>query len=226
VHSCSEIDEGSLVVMRDRILDAAESLMSRLGYQKMTMEDIAREAGIGRRTIYLHFPSKEETALATIDRIVERLLARLEGIAAGQLSWDERLRRMTLERVLFRFDSVANYYHSIDEIFRSLRAAYMARRARYFAHEAAIFTRVLADGCAAGAFELDDAQAGAITLLLATNSLLPSSLSTRELGARAEVEACATQIVDLLLNGLRPRGRVPLRRRGQRASARRAARRR
>ena len=56
-------------MMRDRILDSAERLMGRLGYQKMTMDDIAREAGIGRRTIYLHFPGKEETGLATIDRI-------------------------------------------------------------------------------------------------------------------------------------------------------------
>ena len=125
--------------MRDRVLDSAERLMGRLGYQKMTMDDIAREAGIGRRTIYLHFPSKEETALATIDRIVDRLKSRLGELAASDLPWDERLRRMLLVRVLFRFDSVRDYYHGIDEIFRSLRPAYMARRARYFAEEAAIF---------------------------------------------------------------------------------------
>jgi AcrR family transcriptional regulator len=191
--------------MRDRVLDSAERLMGRLGYQKMTMDDIAREAGIGRRTIYLHFPSKEETALATIDRIVDRLKSRLGELAASDLSWDERLRRMLLVRVLFRFDSVRDYYHGIDEIFRSLRPAYMARRARYFAEEAAIFAAVLSGGRAAGAFELDDPDATAATLLLSTNSLLPSSLSTRELGERAEVEARAARIADLLLRGLSPR---------------------
>jgi AcrR family transcriptional regulator len=191
--------------MADRILDSAERLMGRLGYQKMTMDDIAREAGIGRRTIYLHFPSKEETALATIDRIVDRLNTRLGEIAATELSWDERLRRMLLERVLFRFDSVRDYYHGIDEIFRSLRPAYMARRARYFAEEAAIFAAVLSGGRAAGAFALDDPEATATTLLLSTNALLPSSLSTRELGERSEVEARATRIADLLLKGLRAR---------------------
>ena len=34
---------------RDLILDATERLLGRLGYQKTTMEDIAREAGIGKR---------------------------------------------------------------------------------------------------------------------------------------------------------------------------------
>ena len=193
------------MTMRDRILDSAERLMGRLGYQKMTMDDIAREAGIGRRTIYLHFPSKEETALATIDRIVDRLKSRLGKLAASDLSWEERLRGMLLERVLFRFDSVRDYYHSIDEIFRSLRPAYMARRARYFAEEAAIFAAVLSGGRAAGAFELDDPGTTATTLLLSTNALLPSSLSTRELGERADVEVRAVRIADLLLRGLSPR---------------------
>ncbi len=193
--------------MRDRILDATESLMARLGYQKMTMDDIAREAGIGRRTIYLHFPSKEETALGTIDRIVERLKTRLEALAVASLPWDERLRQMLLARVMFRFDSVRDYYQSIDEIFRSLRAAYMGRRARYLADEAAILACVLAGGRAAAAFELDDPTEAAETLLLATNGLLPSNLSPRELGERAEVEVRASRIVDLLLKGLRPKGR-------------------
>jgi AcrR family transcriptional regulator len=209
--------------MRDRILGATEGLMARLGYQKMTMDEIAREAGIGRRTIYLHFPSKEETALATIDRIVERLKDHLSTLAEAGLPWDERLRRMLLARVLFRFDSVRNYYHSIDEIFRSLRPAYMARRARYFAEEAAIFAGVLARGQAAGAFAIDDPEVTAATLLLATNALLPSSLSTRELGERAEVEARAAGIAELLLKGLCPRDRrVALRRRPKAKVPRRA----
>ena len=38
---------------RDRILDAAERLLARFGYKKTTMEDIAREAGLGKRTLYL-----------------------------------------------------------------------------------------------------------------------------------------------------------------------------
>ncbi len=75
--------------MRDRILDATERLLGRLGYRKTTMDDIAAEAGVGRRTIYLHFPGKEEVALATIDRIVERLREAAPGPASSMTtgSW-------------------------------------------------------------------------------------------------------------------------------------------
>ncbi|CAN5598918.1 hypothetical protein BH10PLA2_BH10PLA2_40340 [soil metagenome] len=201
--------------MRDRILDATERLLGRLGYQKTTMDDIAMEAEVGRRSIYLHFDSKEAVALGTIDRIVDRLLARLENLAKAELTTSEQISRMLVDRVLFRFDSVGGYFHSIDEIFRSLRSAYMVRRAGYFQKEAAIFAKVLAAGQDAGELAVNDPEACAQALLLATNSLLPSSLSTRELGRRSEVEERVKRIADLLVNGLLARQRPAATRTGR-----------
>ena len=48
---------------REAILDATDRLLARYGYKKMTIEDLAREVGIGKGSVYLHFPSKEEIAL-------------------------------------------------------------------------------------------------------------------------------------------------------------------
>jgi AcrR family transcriptional regulator len=188
--------------MQNRILDAAELLLGRLGYQKMTMDDIAAEARISRRTIYLHFAGKEDVALATIDRIVQRLIVRLQEHAKADAAWDERLRRMLLERVLFRFDAVRGYFHSIDEIFRSLRPAYMERRARYFGAEAKVFASVLAGAARSGAIADQKPEVWAESLLLATNALLPSSLSPRELGERSKVAAQASRIAELVVRGL------------------------
>jgi AcrR family transcriptional regulator len=63
--------------VREAILDATERLLARYGYRKMTVEDIAREVGIGKGSIYLHFSSKEEVVLSHVDRIVQRLKERL-----------------------------------------------------------------------------------------------------------------------------------------------------
>ena len=180
--------------VRERILDAVERLLARYGYRKMTMDDLAREAGIGKGTTYLYFPSKEEVALSSIDRVVERVL--------------ERLRRMLVTRVRVRFDSVRDYSQSLDEMFETLRPAYLARRQRYFAAEAELFAAVLAEGGRQQVFAVDDEVAAAHTLLLATNSLLPYSLSARELGARAQVERSAHRLSRLLLDGRRRRDRV------------------
>jgi AcrR family transcriptional regulator len=193
---------------RDLILDAVERLIGVLGYSKTTMDDVAREAGVGKRTIYVHFPSKEEVVLCTIDRIVDRLVARLSEHAAADGPADRRLRAMLVERVLYRFDSVRNYSHGLDELFASLRPAYLARREGYFAAEAAVFAGVLKAGHAARELDVPEPRAAAEALLLATNSLLPYALSVRELGRRADVEARAGRVADLLLFGL-CRGRKP-----------------
>lgn len=190
---------------RDRLLDAAERLLARLGYQKATMEDLAHEANLGKRTIYLHFSGKEEVMLSTIDRIVERLLHALRELAGSGDATADRLRRMLRLRVMFRFDSVRHYYAGIDDLFRAIRPAYMARRSGYFAAEAEVFAAVLAEGAERGELSVDDPPEAALDLILATNALLPSALSTRELGGRASVERRARRIADLLIDGLRRR---------------------
>jgi AcrR family transcriptional regulator len=188
--------------IRDVILDAADRLLARYGYKKMTVEDLAQEVGIGKGTIYLHFPSKEEVVLSHIDRIVERLKVRLLEIARAPQTPAERLRRMLIERVLFRFDSVQHYTESLSDLLAALRPGLLARRARHFEEEARIIADVLNEGRRAGVFDVKNAHATARTLLLATNALLPYSLSARELGERADVEAEISRIVQLLLHGL------------------------
>ena len=187
---------------RDVLLDATERLLARYGYKKTTMDDVAREAGIGKGSIYLYFPSKEELALSSIDRIVDRLLERLRKIARSQDSPAQRLRDMLLTRILFRFDSVHDYSQSLDDLLASLRSAYLARRQRYFDAEAEVLAAVLREGRDAHMFTCEDVLATAHTLLLATNALLPSGLSARELGKRKDVQEKAARIADLLLNGL------------------------
>ena len=75
---------------RELILDAADRLLAHFGYKKMTVEDIAKEAGIGKGTVYLHFASKEEVVLSHVDRIVRPLFAELDTIAAQNRSAADR----------------------------------------------------------------------------------------------------------------------------------------
>ncbi|MDQ2903990.1 MAG: TetR/AcrR family transcriptional regulator [Chloroflexota bacterium] len=51
-----------------RILDAAATLILRWGYHKTTLDDISREAGVAKATIYLHWKTREELFGALIIR--------------------------------------------------------------------------------------------------------------------------------------------------------------
>lgn len=50
------------------ILDAASTLILRYGYHKTTIDDIAREAGVGKGTLYLHWNTREALFAALILR--------------------------------------------------------------------------------------------------------------------------------------------------------------
>ncbi|MET9338950.1 helix-turn-helix domain-containing protein [Nonomuraea sp. NPDC003804] len=48
----------------DRILDAAKDLLLRWGYRRVTIDEIAKRAGVGKGTVYLHWRSREQVFLA------------------------------------------------------------------------------------------------------------------------------------------------------------------
>jgi AcrR family transcriptional regulator len=195
--------------VREAVLDAAEGLLGRHGYRRMTMDDVARAAGIGKGTVYLHFSSKEDVALGTIDRLVERVVARLDKLAGGTGTVMGRLRRMLAERVLLRFDAVAGYSGSLDELLADVRPALLERRKAWFRREARAFERLLAEGVRSGTLRDLSPAATALALVDATNSFLPLSLAARQLGRRADVAARVARVADLLVAGLAPLSIAP-----------------
>ena len=67
----------------ERILDAAAELMLRWGYNKTTIDDIARYAGVAKGTIYLHWKTREDLFLALMKREYIRLAQDIQQRVAG-----------------------------------------------------------------------------------------------------------------------------------------------
>jgi AcrR family transcriptional regulator len=64
----------------ERILDVTAELLQRHGYKRVTIDDVATRAGIGKGTIYLHWKTREALFWAVLQREAARLL---EQILAG-----------------------------------------------------------------------------------------------------------------------------------------------
>jgi len=58
--------------VRDRLLDAAEQVVTRDGISNMTLEAVAREAGVSKGGLLYHFPSKSALVTAIVARLVVR----------------------------------------------------------------------------------------------------------------------------------------------------------
>lgn len=59
----------------ERLLDSAAELLLRWGYQRVTIDDVAKHAGIGKGTVYLHFRTKDALFLTVLLRAHRRILA-------------------------------------------------------------------------------------------------------------------------------------------------------
>lgn len=76
--------------MRDtriRILDAVIDSAATFGLSRLTLEDVARGAGVSRQTLYRYFGSRDALIAAAVLREEERLLARMEQAAAQHVSF-------------------------------------------------------------------------------------------------------------------------------------------
>jgi AcrR family transcriptional regulator len=65
--------------IRYRIIDAAEKRFSQYGFRRVTMDDIASDLGISKKTLYQNFKSKEDIAWAVKERMhrdIDKLLQR------------------------------------------------------------------------------------------------------------------------------------------------------
>jgi len=74
---------------RAEILQAAETVFQRWGLTKTTMEDIARQAGKGKSTLYYYFKSKDAVLDAMAEDQIDRILALAQaGMAAQETARD------------------------------------------------------------------------------------------------------------------------------------------
>jgi len=124
-------------IVRAEILKAAEHVFQRWGSVKTTMEDIAKEAGKGKSTLYYYFESKEEifdaVVIGEFEKIIQRAMERADQNGTAK----ERLIRYIVESITEMRNKVGTYTILKDEIRRDqkiikrLRDLYEAREERY-----------------------------------------------------------------------------------------------
>ncbi|MDR2976985.1 MAG: TetR/AcrR family transcriptional regulator [Streptococcaceae bacterium] len=82
---------------KNEILDEAEKIFGRKGYEKATVNDILDAVGIGKGTFYYYFDSKEEVREAVIMRFVERFRVAAQEVAdATNLDAHEKMKIISI----------------------------------------------------------------------------------------------------------------------------------
>jgi TetR/AcrR family acrAB operon transcriptional repressor len=138
-------------MIRTDIQEAVRKLVTRTGSRRVTMDQVAAEAGVSKGCLYLHFRSKKELVESVKEACFEPLVDQLQDILNGPLAPDKKIesfvRRMLdffdENRVLFRF------LLEEREIAQSQATRHKNSRYRNFVER---FASVLDDGIRLGFF--------------------------------------------------------------------------
>lgn len=90
------------VAREQAILDAVNHLLVTRGFDAMTVDAVAAEAGVAKASLYRHYPSKEALAAAAMVRVLDEALAHLQSLdpRAKPLAQLEAVVRWTLQAQL------------------------------------------------------------------------------------------------------------------------------
>ncbi len=76
---------------KDQVIDAAINTFMRYGFRRVTMAELAEDAGISRPTLYAFFPNKEELFRAAATRMTKNILQAVRDLAREPGSLSEQL---------------------------------------------------------------------------------------------------------------------------------------
>ncbi len=188
----------------DEIVEAAVALFTQRGFAATRLEDVAARAGIGKGTIYLYFPNKEELFRAVVRQRLSPNLDVIEAMVAAHTGSSAELLRSIAARALqlIETDIIA-----IPKLVLAESGNFPAI-ARLYAEEVAkrgmaLLEGVLARGMERGEFRRLDPHS---VLPLFTGPILVMALWKQSLGRHTDIEFDPRWVIethlDVFLRGL------------------------
>lgn len=161
-----------------KITDAAIRLFNRHGFRKVTMSDIAAEAGMSRPSLYASFANKEAIFAALMDDHAAAHAADSREQVAALTSVRDQLERLFEIWILQPFASVVDSENGADLLANAAvyaPAAYAALYARFEAQLREVLEPAMVQGSALSAADL------AHILMMATRGLKAATRTEAEM---------------------------------------------
>ena len=136
------------------LIDVARKLFAQKGLNGTTMNDIANESGISRRTLYVYFANKEEIYSAVIETEIERLSEKMDEVASRDIDPELKVATLIYTHLNAVKETVVRNGTLRAEFFRNIWMVEKVRKA--FDHEELeLYRRVIQEGCETGQFHVE-----------------------------------------------------------------------
>ena len=185
---------------REKILAAARVLFARFGFKKTSIEEIAREARIGKGTLYLYFSSKEQIYATVLTDVSEKFVVELEHTAAGDDPPADKLKAYLLVKTGRLHQLVKENIISAETFAEAMELPLTKEIRLKFQHKQIYpLIQILQEGVDRGVFFCEDIKVAAMALFVAMDTLGQPWICE---GHEIDINAKTDTLLLLFLRGL------------------------
>jgi AcrR family transcriptional regulator len=183
---------------KDKILTVAARLFGKYGFQKTTVDEIARTAHKAKGSVYYYFKSKEELFLAVVQQEINVLKSGLTRVIVDNQDTTGMIKNYLMNRMVLMKDAV-NYHESLKADFEDDFGFLAECREDFTRFEIDLMKAVLDRGVRENTFRIKDTHATAHVIILAMKAIEIPFYHQHKI---AEYEQTIVELLDILIKGL------------------------
>lgn len=188
---------------RERIIQCATKLFARFGPRKTTIDDIAKEAGIAKGTVYLYFTSRDDILLAVARTQTDLILSSMRSATRAEAKATGKLHAYMTTRCSVRDQIMERLGVSEETLFEAeIMPVLQLTRKEFIAAELLIIRDIVEFGIESGEFRKPkniDKTCRALASILEGASIPWDSVNGGQIGVSERVAL----VMDIITNGLK-----------------------
>lgn len=205
----TELSTAERADKRERIIRAALKLFYQKGYNPISLEEIAREAGLGKGTLYLYFQDKEDLFASSVRHVIAVLEAAFNSAVDGPQEPFQVLERIALVQLetfarnreffgLFFIISNPNLVSNRQELFSLV----MHNQVRLMRYLAGVIRKAQEQGAIKR--ELDTVEIAHLFTGMLSNAIRRIGFQ-KPAGVKLDIEPTIRILMDVFRDGVVPR---------------------
>ncbi|MBN2015835.1 TetR/AcrR family transcriptional regulator [Candidatus Dojkabacteria bacterium] len=160
------MNKNKKIFKKQKIVEAAAKIFSRDGLERARVEDIAKEAGIGKGTVYLYFPDKESILEEGIRYFAYIRIDQLRSLLSTYKSPKKKL--ITLLNLSTKIAETDRYIFFMN--YAALLSTHKDLRQRavteFFGQYVDLVAEIIKEGIASGEFRRINSKVAALSVVL------------------------------------------------------------
>ncbi|MGD9330462.1 MAG: TetR/AcrR family transcriptional regulator [Desulfobacterales bacterium] len=191
---------------QQQILHAAAECLARYGYDKTTMDDIARRIGLNKTSLYYYYRNKEAIFIAVIVQEAREFLAALQAKAVEAQGCKNQILTYLTERFHY-YQHVVNLHNLSVETLQRIQPSFKAVYQTVLDREVTFIAKLLKEGMQRGEIKAGQASRLGRMILAVADGIKHVTCEACAHGATeaidySQVEKDVVYAVTLMLEGL------------------------